>query len=181
MLNQDSVSLHPLMTHYSQTRSPIWAHILYHKTPRSTSKQQTTTLKISSRSYSNMMRYPNLMRTQNVPRDPKRRQQRMLFAMFIKILLKYLAESDKEVLCQQVRSVISTCTKRNRMGDPNFWPLEDVLEAHLREMVGEAHWQRAKRLQRHYMERKKRSTSSPRRVPADQSQIFTTTPIIFSV
>jgi hypothetical protein len=80
--------------------------------------------------------------------------QRALFALFIKILLKTLKRSGEDILVQQVRAVISTCTTRNRMGDPHFSPLEEVLELYLQQMVGEAHWQKARHLQRAYLERR---------------------------
>ena len=80
-----------------------------------------------------------------------RSNHRALFALFIKILLQSIKESGDMFLYQQVRIVIATCTKRNRMGDPNFMPLEDVLEVHLRQMVGEAHWLRALEYRRAYV------------------------------
>jgi hypothetical protein len=80
--------------------------------------------------------------------------QRALFALFIKILLKTLKRSGEDMLVQQVRAVVSTCTRRNRMGDLHFSPLEEVLELYLQQMVGEAHWQKARHLQRAYLERR---------------------------
>jgi hypothetical protein len=68
--------------------------------------------------------------------------------MFLKILLKSIEQSGDRVLSQQVRSAILTCTRRNRMGDPRFSPLDQVLEEYLRKMVGELNWAKAKDYQR---------------------------------
>jgi hypothetical protein len=76
---------------------------------------------------------------------------RAKFALLIKILLKRLEQSGDLFLYQQVKIVISTCTQRNRMKDPHFAPLEDILQVHLRDMVGEAHWQAAKDLPRVFL------------------------------
>ena len=83
----------------------------------------------------------------------RRRQERTIFFMFLKILLKSIEQSGDRVLSQQVRSTILTCTRRNRMGDPHFSPLDEVLEEHLRQMVGELNWAKAKDYQRVYLTR----------------------------
>jgi hypothetical protein len=80
-----------------------------------------------------------------------RKNQRALFALFIKILLKTLEEAEEDMLRQQVRTVIATCTRRNRLGDPSFMPLQEVLESYLRQIVGEIYWQTAKGYQRAYL------------------------------
>lgn len=84
----------------------------------------------------------------------RRRQERTIFLMFLKILLKSIEQSGDRVLSQQVRSVILTCTKRNRMGDPHFSPMENVLEEYIRQIVGELNWQKAKNYQRVYLTKK---------------------------
>jgi len=84
----------------------------------------------------------------------RRRHERTLFFMFLKILLKSIEQSGDRVLSQQVRSAILTCTRRNRMGDPHFSPLDKVLEEYLRQMVGELNWAKAKDYQRVYLTKK---------------------------
>jgi hypothetical protein len=74
----------------------------------------------------------------------RRRHERTIFFMFLKILLKSIEQSGDRVLSQQVRSAILTCTRRNRMGDPHYSPLDEVLEEYLRQMVGELNWAKAK-------------------------------------
>lgn len=96
-----------------------------------------------------------LMMSQRPPtRDPRCQRRRVEFALLIKILLKLLLDQRETTLYHQVRLSISTCTNRNRMGDPSFMPLEDVLEAHLWLMVGDTYWDRAVNLQQRYLQRK---------------------------
>jgi hypothetical protein len=80
-----------------------------------------------------------------------RQRRRKEFALLIKILLKILWDAKEVSLYHQVRLSIATCTKRNRMGDPSFRPLEDVLEAHLWLMVGDMYWEKAAALQTQYL------------------------------
>jgi hypothetical protein len=99
------------------------------------------------------------------------RQQRIILTLFIKILLKHLSESGETVLYQKVRILIFTCTRRHRLRDPHFSPLEDVLRRNLRRLVGEYHWQRARMLQRAYVERKygtRRTQYQPTPMPVIQ-------------
>ncbi len=91
---------------------------------------------------------------QQQSRDPDCQNHRVEFALLVKILLKILLDEAEINLYHQVRLSISTCTKRNRMGDPSFSPLEDVLEAHLWLMVGDTYWDRAVNLQQKYLQRK---------------------------
>ena len=95
-----------------------------------------------------------LMVLQRPPRDPCCQRRRVEFALLVKILLKILLDERETNLYHQVRLSISTCTNRNRMGDPSFMPLEDVLEAHLWLMVGDTYWDRAVHFQQKYLQRK---------------------------
>jgi hypothetical protein len=81
---------------------------------------------------------------------------RALFAMKIKLLLKVLKDAGEDRLCEQARTVISTCTRLNRMGDPKFSPLEVVLESYLRTLAGEVYWEMTLTYQREYLKRKYR-------------------------
>lgn len=92
--------------------------------------------------------------TTNDLQHHQRQRRRKEFALLIKILLKVLWDAKEVSLYHQVRLSIATCTKRNRMGDPSFSPLEDVLEAHLWMMVGDTYWDKATNLQQKYLQRK---------------------------
>lgn len=94
------------------------------------------------------------MMSQRPPRDPRCQRRRVEFALLVKILLKILLDQRETNLYHQVRMSISTCTNRNRMGDPSFMPLEDVLEAHLWLMVGDTYWDRAVNFQQKYLQHK---------------------------
>jgi hypothetical protein len=87
---------------------------------------------------------------------PKATNRRARFALQIKFLLKVLKDAGEEQLRNQARVVISTCTRQNRMGDPNFSPLEDVVESYLRALVGEVYWEVAQSYQRRYLQQKYR-------------------------
>lgn len=88
---------------------------------------------------------------QNNNNNHDHRNHRAMFALLIKILLKSLKQSGDIRLYRKVRAVISTCIQRNRMRDPHFSPLEDILEVILRDVVGDAYWQRAKDFQREFL------------------------------
>lgn len=94
--------------------------------------------------------------------DITRRSHRMELALLVKILLKILNEANAINLYHQVRLSVATCTKRNRMGDPSFSPIEDVLEAHLWLMVGDTYWEKATDLQQHYLKRKAMAAAANR-------------------
>lgn len=84
----------------------------------------------------------------------ERQRRRREFALLIKVLLKLLWNAGEVSLYHQVRLSIATCAKRNRMGDPSFSPLEDVLEAHLWLMVGDTYWEKATNLQQKYLQQR---------------------------
>jgi hypothetical protein len=92
----------------------------------------------------------------------RRRHERTIFLMFLKILLKSIEQSGDRVLSEQARSAIRTCTRRNRMGDPRFSPLDEVLEEYLRQMVGELNWAKAKDYQRVYLTKKSQDRMNAR-------------------
>ena len=108
---------------------------------------------------------PLMMSQRGAPRDPSRQRRRVEFALLVKILLKILLDEQETNLYHQVRLSISTCTHRNRMGDPSFMPLEEVLEAHLWLMVGDTYWDRAVNLQQRYLQRK---AFQPQRKPTSR-------------
>jgi hypothetical protein len=94
------------------------------------------------------------------PRSPspprQQKNHRALFAMKIKLLLKVLKDAGEDGLREQARTVISTCTRLNRMGDPKFSHLEVVVESYLRTLVGEVYWELTLTYQREYLKRKYR-------------------------
>jgi hypothetical protein len=89
--------------------------------------------------------------------------------MKIKLLLKVLKDAGEDRLLDQARTVISTCTRLNRMGDPKFTPLEVVLESYLRTLVGEGYWEMTLTYQRQYLKRKYRHQCAAAAAAAMQS------------
>ena len=65
------------------------------------------------------------------------------FLLFIKILLKCLSATQNHVLKDRTKAIVSECTKRNRLGDPAYMPLQKAVEIRLRPLVGENLWTRA--------------------------------------
>lgn len=72
------------------------------------------------------------------------------FLLFIKVLLKCLDTTGNHVLKDRTKAIVGECTRRNRMGDPAFMPLQDAVEARLRVVVGEDYWTRAQRYVQSY-------------------------------
>ena len=70
------------------------------------------------------------------------RNQRVLFALFIKILLKRLEKYEEPTIHVRARNIVAEWSKMSRMGDPKYYPLVDTLEVALRNLVGEVHWRR---------------------------------------
>lgn len=65
------------------------------------------------------------------------------FLLFIKILLKCLDATSNNILKERAKAIVGECTKRNRLGDPNYQPLQQAVEQRLRPVVGEQWWTRA--------------------------------------
>ena len=76
--------------------------------------------------------------------------------LFVKILLKYLSDSRDHNSCKEAKAIILVCVQRNRMGDPEFSPLQDALEAFLRELIDDACWNRAEWLTKSFLDKKER-------------------------
>jgi uncharacterized protein YbgA (DUF1722 family) len=93
------------------------------------------------------------------------RQSQKQLLVFVKVLLRYLKKAAANnnnnnnsdhisiywttTLYQQAKTLVATCVSRNRAGDPNFSPLQPILESLLHELVGDTHWNLAQRGCRH--------------------------------
>ena len=91
-------------------------------------------------------------------------QQKKRFLLFIKILFKSLGREETETR-DVAKSIVSDCTRRNRLGDPQYSPLMDAIDRRLRGHVGEVHWRRAHMYMQHYMSRDQRAARLPQRTP----------------
>ena len=96
------------------------------------------------------------------PRLQQSQALRVPFLLQVKVLLQYLRRQGRNsnnpsmfLLYTQAKEVVSTCVKRNRMGDANFTPLKPTLSALLRELVGDVHWEYSKVLTQHMIKKKK--------------------------
>ena len=65
------------------------------------------------------------------------------FLLFMKVLFMYVRGVDTRAL-EQVKTIVSTCTLRNRLQDPAYTPLMDSIELRLRKFLGEDHWDSVK-------------------------------------
>jgi hypothetical protein len=81
-------------------------------------------------------------------------KQRAKFIIFINALFKYLEICSPD-LVRQAKRVVMECTKRNRMGDPNFSPLKNAVVFNVRRCIGEMHWFRANCFFRAYVREQK--------------------------
>lgn len=88
---------------------------------------------------------------------------RVRFALFIKILFKQLYDSGDYLLAARATHLVRTCTRRNRMGDPDFQPLLETLEGRLRDLVGEVHWRRAHAYTRYFLRHSIRGSRDERK------------------
>lgn len=85
---------------------------------------------------------------------PSEHAQKKRFALFVKILFKQLDRSEESAELREVaKNIVLDCTRRNRLGDPDYKPLMDAVDRRLRHHVGEAHWRRAHLYMQQYMHR----------------------------
>lgn len=99
-------------------------------------------------SFQQMMPPPNKLPTATIPTltkpsssslsSRKKLAQQKRFLVFVRILLKSL--DHDVVLKQQVKLILAECTRRNRMGDPKYCPLQVAVERNVRALVGDARW-----------------------------------------
>ena len=80
--------------------------------------------------------------------------ERELFLIFIKILFKCIERCSNGLLRQRAKAIVTECTRRNRMGDSNFSPLQDAVEARLKDIVGDMYWNQAKVYTGYYCQQK---------------------------
>jgi hypothetical protein len=86
------------------------------------------------------------------PASPRQyKSRRVLFALTIKYLLAILKSRREDVLLQNTKIVVATCTRLSRLRDPTYTPLENVIESSLRHLVGNLYWEMAQqRARRQY-------------------------------
>eukprot|EP00934_Nitzschia_sp_Nitz4_P008730 Nitzschia sp. Nitz4//scaffold77_size91520//58861//59454//NITZ4_004897-RA/size91520-processed-gene-0.114-mRNA-1//-1//CDS//3329558012//8720//frame0 len=70
---------------------------------------------------------------------------RAKFLVLLNLLFKSLDQAGKPALSEKAKKLVAECTRRNRLGDPKFTPLMDVMERRLHRLVGDAHWSEALR------------------------------------
>lgn len=80
--------------------------------------------------------------------------ERELFLIFIKILFKCIERCSNGRLRQRAKAIVTECTRRNRMGDSNFSPLQDAVETRLKDIVGDMYWNQAKVYTGYYCQQK---------------------------
>jgi hypothetical protein len=90
----------------------------------------------------------------DVPKSAAR-MERENFLLFIKILFKLLEEDNDPPTRSRAQRIVMECRRRNQQGDPNYTPLMDGIERHLRVFVGEAKWRRSHLLLHHYIATKR--------------------------
>jgi hypothetical protein len=66
-------------------------------------------------------------------------QQKKRFLLFIKILFKSLGQHAETETRDVAKTIVADCTRRNRLGDPQYVPLMDAIDWRLRGHVGKVH------------------------------------------
>ena len=71
------------------------------------------------------------------------------FLLFVKVYSLYLCQqlhhhhqdekNGKQLLCK-FKATVSKCTMENRKGNPDYMPLQNVVETKLRSALGDEHW-----------------------------------------
>lgn len=68
--------------------------------------------------------------------------ERERFLVFVKILFRCM--SDDHSVQSQAKAIVADCTRRNRLGERGYIPLQSAVEYRLRGTVGEHYWRSAK-------------------------------------
>lgn len=76
-----------------------------------------------------------------LPRTLNKRQE---FLIFIKILFLLFTEGNDDMRRMRAKRIIAKCTRRNRLGHPEYANLQHAVESRLHYMLGEAYWMQAK-------------------------------------
>ena len=81
-------------------------------------------------------------------------QQRVRFALFLKILLKRLEQENEVEMLTEVKSVVRYCNWQNKMETRGYENLVEAMEVPVRRLVGEIHWIRSHNYMNYYYIRK---------------------------
>jgi hypothetical protein len=92
------------------------------------------------------------------------------FLKFIKILFKILDQAKESHTRNRAKQVVAECTRKNRLGDPNYVPLVEAVQKRLSLFVGEAYWRKALLFLRYYYEFKHEKSQEGRTGGASAEQ-----------
>jgi hypothetical protein len=84
------------------------------------------------------------------------RERRVEFALFLKVLLRCLKNSQQTSVLRQTRLVVFAFIRGHSRGDPAFDPLEKAIEFQLKRLIDEKTWDQAKRYTRYYLNTRQR-------------------------
>ena len=68
------------------------------------------------------------------------REKRKRLIVLVRILTKYLDNTNKFVMLSKVKTIVRECTHRCRMGDTSVSPLHDAIESRLQLVVDAETW-----------------------------------------
>ena len=72
------------------------------------------------------------------------------FLLFVKFSSLYVRRTKDVQLKRAFKATISKCTAENRRGNPDYTPLQKIVEGRLRKVLGEVHWNNAALILRAY-------------------------------
>ena len=82
-----------------------------------------------------------------------------------------MSRTNNPQLTRTAKAVVAECTRRNRMGDTDYMPLQAAVERRLRRSLGEVHWARARHCFDTYVARQGIRTVSVNNVTANVTAI----------
>ena len=97
---------------------------------------------------------PAIMPPPPRPRRRKQLNEQERFLLFTKSLFQLLKVSNNQRLCQQVKHIVAECTRRNRLGDPQYMPLQWAVETRVRAAVGDLLYEKLQVNLERYCQRK---------------------------
>jgi hypothetical protein len=162
--NNSNIPQHPTASDYPNNNNTNTMYAAA-SAPRTSSTMGPPSLSYSNPSRSTLLLNANIRAQQQLQQHQHQQRarpavanrmlgERELFLIFIKILFKCIERSSNGRLRLRAKAIVTECTRRNRMGDSNFSPLQGAVEIRLKEIVGDMFWNQAKVYTGYYCQQK---------------------------
>ena len=81
---------------------------------------------------------------------PTHLNEQQSFLLTLKLCMLYICRLGETALQRRIQALVNHCTAENRRGNPDYKPLQPVLERKIPKLVGELHWAKTLYILRKY-------------------------------